>query len=337
MHNRPVSFFLLLLLLAACSGPAVVLTATPVASPSATIVSPAATMQVSTATFSLVTTPVLPTITTTHSVPSQTLEVPTVVLPSATATHDAEDWESLPVIPTISETVLNIYKTGQNFHNNPRVFSKVGDCETSSGYFLSDFDLGPNAYDLGPFSDLQTVIQYFSGSFGRKSLAAGQGYTASSAISMIMADPSVCRVNETPLLCEYRLNKPSFALIMFGTNDTHNSRSAFEANMRWIINYSIKNGVVPVLATKADNLEGDMSINAIIAKLAIEYDIPLWNFWAAVHQLPGQGLEGDGAHLTYFPDNFEDSQALQFAFPVRNLTALQMLDALLDAVNQDSE
>jgi hypothetical protein len=266
--------------------------------------------------------------------PDVSLDLPTatqsvVLSSSATPESTLVDWQALPVIPALSDTALQIYQLGQTYHNNPNAFSKVGDCETSSAYFLADFDLGSNAYNLGSYQDLQSVIDYFSGSFGRVSLAAGKGYKAASVLNPLFADSSQCHGDESPLICEYRLQKPSFAFIMFGTNDFSNSRTAFEGYMRQIIEYSIKNGVVPILVTKADNLEGDNSINPLIAQLAIEYDVPLWNFWAAVQSIPNQGLEADGAHLTFSKNNFNDPEAFQFAFPIRNLTALQVLQSLL--------
>jgi len=262
---------------------------------------------------------------------------PTITLspqPSLTPTYDPAVWESLPVIPAISDTVRTLYKLGQKNHNNPQAFSKVGDCETSSAFFLTDFDLGRKAYNLGQYQDLQSTIDYFAGSFGRTSLAAGPGYTASSVLSAIMSDPSQCNAGEIPLACEYRLHRPSFVLVTFGTNDYANSLSAFERYMRTIIVDSMKVGVVPVLATKADNREGNNSINELIAKLAHEYDLPLWNFWAAVNSLPDHGLKQDGLHLTYFPDHFDDPDAFNYAFPWRNLTALQVLQALQKAVTE---
>ncbi len=63
---------------------------------------------------------------------------------------------------------------------------------------------------------------------------------------------------------------------------------------------------MPILATKADNLEGDQAINATIARLAYEYDLPLWNFWLAVQPLPDHGLQPDGSHLTWAGPYFDD-------------------------------
>jgi hypothetical protein len=114
---------------------------------------------------------------------------------------------------------------------------------------------------------------------------------------------------------------------MLGTNDVWHL-DTFDGNMRQIIEFSIDNGVLPVLATKADNAEGDERINATIAGLAWEYDLPLWNFWAAVQPLPDHGLLEDQIHLTWGPNRFDRPQSLQRAWTVRNLTALQVLDSL---------
>jgi hypothetical protein len=114
---------------------------------------------------------------------------------------------------------------------------------------------------------------------------------------------------------------------MLGSNDIFHPED-FEPQMRKIIEYSIENGVVPVLSTKADNEEGDHSINTTIAHLAYEYDIPLWNYWLAVQPLPDHGLQEDKVHLTWGRNFFNDPAAMQKAWPVRNLTALQVLEAI---------
>lgn len=98
--------------------------------------------------------------------------------------------------------------------------------------------------------------------------------------------------------------------------------------MRAILEYSLQMGVIPILSTKADNEEKDHSINNTIARLAIEYKAPLWNFWRAVQDLPDKGLQEDGVHLTWAANRFNDEQAMKKAWPVHNLTALQTLDAV---------
>ena len=99
--------------------------------------------------------------------------------------------------------------------------------------------------------------------------------------------------------------------------------------MRQILEILLSEKVVPILSTKGDNLEGDHRINRTIACLAQEYQIPLWNFWSAIQPLPDHGLQPDRDHLTYSgKTDFDDSGAMQSAWTVRNLTALQVLDAV---------
>jgi hypothetical protein len=242
-----------------------------------------------------------------------------------------DDWKNLPIVPAISTTAVQIYQRGLGLDEDPRAFSKVGDCGSTPSWFLGDFDRGPRYYDLGIYTALEAVIQQYQGSFGRTSLAARSGFNASSVFAPIWADRTQCGADETPLACEYRIHRPSISLITLGTNDVWH-QDTFESQMRAIIEYSIQKGILPVLATKADNDEGDGSINATIARLAQDYDIPLWNYWRAVQPLPDHGLQPDGAHLTWGPNRFNDPKAMESAWAVRNLTALQVLNAVWEAV-----
>ncbi len=243
------------------------------------------------------------------------------------ASLQPEAWQSWDVLPSLSPTALAIYQRGLELGNNPHAFSKIGDGEISAAWFLTDFDLGPEFYDLGPYSGLETTIDYFSGSFSRQGMAAHRGFNAQRVLDPALADPRLCQFNETPLDCEIRLNHPSFALISMGTNQVWQPVE-FEAGLRQIIETLIEHGVVPILSTKADNLEGDGRINLTIARLAVEYDLPLWNFWLAVQPLPEHGMQKDHEHLTYFPNVFTDPEAMKHAWPVRNLSALQLLERI---------
>ncbi len=245
-------------------------------------------------------------------------------------------WQEMPVIPSISERAIKIYKEGLRKGNNPHSFSKIGDCESRTTWFFYDFDMGEKYYSLGDYESLRTVIENYSGSFSRLSMVAKPGFNAASVMVPIWSDKEKCEKNESPLACEFRVHKPSVAFIMLGTNDVYQIDS-FENNLRRVIDYSIESGVVPILSTKADNLEGDHYINAIIAHLAYEYDVPLWNFWAAVQSLPDHGLQEDGVHLTWAPNQFDDPKNMERAWPVRNLTALQVLNAVWNELSQHTE
>jgi hypothetical protein len=102
----------------------------------------------------------------------------------------------------------------------------------------------------------------------------------------------------------------------------------YDKYMRRVIERILETGAVPIIATKADNLEGDHGINATIAQIAYDYDIPLWNFWAAVQPLPNHGLSSDHFHLTFARNFFDDPVRMKSAWPWRNLTALQALDVV---------
>lgn len=263
-----------------------------------------------------------------------TLPSATPAPPSATATELPPDfWKTLPVIPaSISERVRDIYRLGLEMGNDRRVFSRIGDCASAAPAFLTGFD---RDYNLGEYAHLQPAIDYFKGSFKRPSLAAKFGLNTAGLLSTLWTGEQ-CVPNETLLDCQYRLDQPSFAIISIGTNESyyvHHAPGSFESNMRIILDGTIAQGIVPILSTKADNIEGDESINATIARLALEYELPLWNFWAAVQDLPNKGML-DPSHLnTVSYANYTDftiPHSLDYGMQVRNLTALQMLYFILE-------
>ncbi len=199
-------------------------------------------------------------------------------------------WQKMPVIPVqISARVREIYLGGLAKGNKARIFSRIGDCASAAPAFLTGFD---HNYNLGDYASLQPAIDYFKGSFGRPSLAAKAGLNSAGLLTTLWTGEQ-CLKNESLLDCQYRLDHPSFALISIGTNEAyyvHRDPGSFEHNMRIILDDTIAKGIVPVLGTKADDVEGDGSINATIARLALEYEVPLWNFWASVQSLPKQGM-----------------------------------------------
>src|SRR6185295_10286139 len=117
-----------------------------------------------------------------------------------------------------------------------RVFSKLGDCMTENPYFLVTFADG--RYELGPYAGLQTVLDLFhvvparSGdwsqeSFATKGLAAASGFNIAGPLGPTWADPKWCRSGESPAACEFRVARPSVALLMFGTNDVAFTEPAY--------------------------------------------------------------------------------------------------------------
>ncbi len=235
-----------------------------------------------------------------------------------------------PVIPTLSPTARAIYLRGLQMGNNPHAFSKIGDCQSVVPYFLAAFDYG--LYTLGPYANLQATIDNFKGSWARDSITSNRGFNVASVFVPVWSDPKVCLPNESPLECEFRINRPSIAIITMETW-WGGDPAGYESYLRAIIEFSIAHGTVPILGTKADNIEGDGSINQVIVKLAKAYDIPLWTFWAAAQPLPDHGLIFDGFHLTWARNYFDQPAVMQNAWPWRNLTALQAIDAVWRQAN----
>jgi hypothetical protein len=257
-----------------------------------------------------------------------------VPLPSPTQFICNEDWQSLSVIPEIAESMRALYRLGLDHGNNPRAFSKIGDGEISTKWFLTAFDLGREYYDLGSYDDLAHVIGYFQGSFGRQGVAAQRGFNTLKILDPAFNEPKICGSDETPLECELRIHNPSIVILSLGTNQVHRPEE-FEAGMRQILRILLSKNILPILSTKGDNIEGDHRINSMIACLAQEYQIPLWNFLSAIQPLPNHGLQPDLEHLTYSGINdFDDPIAVQSAWTVRNLTALQVLDAVWRAMSE---
>ena len=93
--------------------------------------------------------------------------------------------------------------------------------------------------------------------------------------------------------------------------------------MRRVITQLMDAGVVPILATKADNREKDERINNDMAMLSAEYDLPLWNFWASLSDLPNRGL--------YTRDDRPlqgDIYLTEEAALIHRMTGLETLDAV---------
>ncbi len=308
--NKAISLILLCIFLTACSGSngIVVTTIPPALNFTATqtfTVTPKTTLQPS-ATFT----------------PS-----PTSITPLAPG-----DWQEWPVVPVVQPEMKTVYERGLVLGNNPGAFSKIGDGEISTVWFLTQYDRAPSDYRLGSYTDLLPVIEHFSGSFAWVGSAAGRGYDTTIILGRVLTGTPGCNLGKSHLDCELRVHHPSFAIISMGTNQIHQPE-IFQSGMKQIIERLLAAGVVPILSTKADNREGDYRINWIIADLAYQYNLPLWNFWRAVQPLPDHGLQADQEHLTYAYNDFGNPANFQYAWPWRNLTALHVLDAVSKAVS----
>ena len=86
-----------------------------------------------------------------------------------------EQWQEWPVIPTATGRAIEIYTVGLAMGNNPRGFSKIGDCQNIKEAFMGFFDL-PDRYNLGTdYQYLQETIDNFSGYFNTDGQAVKGG------------------------------------------------------------------------------------------------------------------------------------------------------------------
>jgi len=225
---------------------------------------------------------------------------------SSTPTPDiripAEEWQDWPIIPEVTNNAIVIYASGIQKKVDSRSFSKIGDCQNIKEAFLGIYDLEGRYVLPEDEKDWQETIDNFKGYFNRDGMAIEQGLNVAAALSPLHADPDVCEPSESPLQCELREANPSFAFISFERwwpNET--PPDVYEKYLRKVIQTTIDHGTVPILITKADNVEGYHQINNIIAKLAFEFDIPLYNWWRAAQFLPHRGLDperNDSFHIS---------------------------------------
>lgn len=251
----------------------------------------------------------------------------------------ATNTQSITLNEDVSNHILDIYARGQDFGNQHDVFSKVGDSLTVSQSFLYPF--GVDRYDLGIYDYLHPIIDVYSihnarlgNSFINDSLASQEGWSARHVLNAAMSDPTFCELEELPLLCEYRLVRPSIAVIMFGTNDVgYRQVDAFLADMQAIIHYSEELGVIPILSTipyRPDAINNVNTFNTALRNLADTQNIPIIDLYDYTVGLPNYGLTSDQIHLSSSPAGITGAgtftpQNLQYGYVVRNLATLDML------------
>jgi len=224
-------------------------------------------------------------VSTPSTVPSPSQPTSTVRPP--TQTLDPHDWKNWSVIPSfIDPSLRKINERGISLGNDPHAFSIFGDCQTQAEEFFGIYETDPTTLMfLSP--ELREMVEHFKGSFNRDTSTSQDGTTPGALLwTQWHRGEYGCTFDETPVQCELRTHRPSFVIIQVGTHfESRNTEY-----LRKIITQLLDAGVVPILATKADNREKDERINHDMALLASEYDLPLWNFWAAVSDLPNRGL-----------------------------------------------
>ncbi|HEY3290793.1 MAG TPA: SGNH/GDSL hydrolase family protein [Anaerolineae bacterium] len=220
------------------------------------------------------------------SSPPQPVEVtrPVVTQPAPLAT-DTPTW--IPVLSSYARQLLSrSYAAG----HDPHLFTIAGDSNSNPIRYLNRVVSGE--FDLGKHPELAKAASYFGVSFKHFSMATGGGFRAADMADRTrVAGIDLCHSDEGLYACELRTSNASIVFIQLGTGDKFTWRE-YENNYRAMLDYAIANNVLPVLVTKADDIEsiqGGASygyINGVIRKLAVEYQLPLVDLYAATRDLP---------------------------------------------------
>jgi hypothetical protein len=200
-------------------------------------------------------------------------------------------------VPAVSARARQLYQQALRAGKDPSMFTVAGDCNSETTAYLGRLAAGTFQLPKGQ-EYLQATITRFAPSFHRASLATHGSFGAASMFDGDWADPGQCKAGEGPLACELRVSRAGVVFIALGTGDQFAWKD-FEKNYRAVVEYALKAGVVPVLVTKADDLESQAGatsgyIDDVIRKLGKEYNVPVLDFWAATRGLPNYGLIDEG-------------------------------------------
>lgn len=230
-----------------------------------------------------------------------------------------------PLTPYVVESLRAVRARGAH---DDAVFAKVGDSITVSNQFLHCFDGSTVELDGRP---LQPVLDHFaagdaagSSPFGRESLAAVVGWHAGRALEG----------SPTPLDQEVGALDPSFALVMFGSNDI--GIVAFEDyanNLLDIADRLLDEGIVPIFSTfppRGDDATVNAEVpfwNLAVRAVAEARQVPLVDLHGALVDLPAFGLGPDDLHPSSFASGacVLTSEALGDGYNVRNLLTAEAL------------
>jgi hypothetical protein len=254
--------------------------------------------------------------------PSGDLDSVPVVDITPTVARVAPPLVSPTGVPYITSYMRLLYQKAVRSGSATNYFTVVGDCNSESTAYLGRLAAGTFQLPADQRYLLPTIAR-FASSFTRSSMATHGSFGTLAMFDTDWSDPSRCAAGEGPLACELRVSNASIVFIALGTGDQYEWKD-FEANYRAVIDFTLASGALPVLVTKADDLEthsGAVSgyINSVIRSLGSEYGLPVMDFWLATRSLPGYGLRNEGN------DNFHMTPA---GSDLRVLMTLQTLDAI---------
>lgn len=246
-----------------------------------------------------------------------------------------------------------IFEQGQALGNYAGIFIKIGDSNSTSGDYLRPIGMRLGGCRYGHYTDLLDTVNFFSSekpyptftnSFDTTHVTAQNGLNTFGLFDSFWSTADYCRGGESPLSCEYRIMKPSIALVMIGLMDLEQIPvDVYHRNLDQAVGWLIEHGVIPVLSTfpvlndypeaGARSLWGkSVELNASIVELADDYQIPLVNLWGAFQSLPDVGIGPDRTHIRHELGKFCDftGAEAEVSGTLRNYLMLRSLDTLYE-------
>jgi hypothetical protein len=254
---------------------------------------------------------------------------------------DNIDYPPVYLDNAVWRNVRQIYARGRQLGNDPWVLMKIGESNTAGTVYLCNFEW--RSYSLGTYTHLQQVVDEFSrtGSFCRSNASAQNGFATVNVLDPLFAPSDICEPNESPLACEVRRSRPSFAFIYIGLADTGIlTPDEYENNLTLIVNYLSRNGVVPIIQTwpTADGFNTNnrpQIYNEVVRAVAHNTRIPMLDLRAALYNYDNRGTGPDGYHLSVrdaSKTELAGDEAI-FGRPYRELQSLQILYDLITGLN----
>lgn len=198
-------------------------------------------------------------------------------------------------IPNVSARARQIYANAASYGRDTSIVAVIGDCNSEPNVYFGRAASG--GFSVNTYPGLVGAYQRFSGSFNRGSMATSGSFNAAAAFDPTWADPSKCG-GDGPLACELKTSRASILVVSLGTGDQHRWRE-FEGEYRRILDYTLSQGVLPLLMTKVDELEYRQGgapqdyINNVVRRLGNEYGVPVIDLHAASRDLPNNGLANE--------------------------------------------
>jgi PKD repeat protein len=259
--------------------------------------------------------------------------------------------EQTGVIPNINADNLrnnlqSIYQNGQNQGNRAGVFSIAGDRTITNNAFLDPFGNGNFSLDDST-QYLQGIIDWYNltdlggnTSFNRNGLAVNDDWKVGDLIDPSKRDTNACNDGESPLACELRVNQPAVVIIGIGYNDVTSGTNIddFRNQLGQAIQTAIDHGVMPVVMTvrpRPDVWQQTLNYNDAIIEVANNYNVPVYNQWGSLNNLPNVGLTGDNSGLSESPGgpgDLSSGAVNNYGQNARNRDVLTILDTIRNTI-----